>query len=79
MTLLLPLAPPMLLGPLCHSVLSTGHVPWYRAERFGDAADSATCWVCVPLLVILESLTAPPPSPSSSEELFSSLFVLNTY
>jgi len=64
--LLLPPVPPMLLGPLCHKLLSTGHVPRYSAERFW-----VSCCVCVALLVILQS----PPAPSTSDKL-SSLFLV---
>lgn len=68
MLLLLPV-PPMLLGPLCHKLLSTGHVPRYSADRFW-----VSCCVCVALLVILES----PPAPSNSDKLSSLFLVLHS-
>jgi hypothetical protein len=67
--LLLPLVPPMLLGPLCHKLLSTGHVPRYSADRFW-----VSCCVCVALLVILES----PPASSTSDKLSSLFLVLRS-
>ena len=67
--LLLPPVPPMLLGPLCHKLLSTGHVPRYSADRFW-----VSCCVWVALLVILES----PPAPSTSDKLSSLFLVLRT-
>lgn len=67
--LLLPPVPPRLLGPLCHKLLSTGHVPRYSADRFW-----VSCCVCVALLVILES----PPAPSTSDKLSSLFLVLRS-